>query len=143
MEFAANFNSETNFSDDQIHVLLLTNQIISGISIFCSFIVIIIYWYFKNIKYFIFDLVLWLCISNILYCFTAYLPYQDANKTWCGIQAFSILTFQFSSWIISCIIGYSSFISVIKKDHFENNRTLYKSIFIMLTILISTGLASM
>ena len=139
-------NTINTFSSQEISALVVTNQVVSGLSILACVIVISINWFFKEIRNFILNLVIWLCISNILYCSTAYFPYDNVkehNKTWCAIQAFMILTFQYSSWILSCLIGYSCFISVIKEDHLEKNKCLYGVIFFLLTTLISTGLSSM
>jgi hypothetical protein len=138
-----NFNT---FSDSQISALVITNQVVSGLSILSCLIVISIHWYFKEIRNFILNLVMWLCISNILYCTTAYFPYdniRENNKTWCGAQAFMILTFQYASWVLSCLIGYSCFISVIKQDHLEKNKCLHVILFGLITCVISIGLSSM
>jgi hypothetical protein len=146
MNVIKNDNSKNTFSDQEISALVLTNEIVSGISIFSCLMVIILHWYFKEIRKFILNLVIWLCISNIFYCSTAYFPYDnnlDSNVTWCQTQAFMILFFQYSSWIISCVIGYSCFISVIKRDHLDKNKRIYKAMFFILTVLISSGLASM
>lgn len=138
-----NFNT---FSDSQISALVITNQVVSGLSILSCLIVVSTYWYFKEIRNFIFNLVMWLCFCNILYCSTSYFPYdniRENNKTWCGTQAFMILTFQYASWVLSSLIGYSSFISVIKKDHLERNKCYYGIIFVFVTLVISFSLSSM
>ncbi len=137
---------EKAFTIPETETLVLTNQIVSGISISSSLIIICIYWFFKEIRNFLLGIVVWLCISNILYCSTAFFPYDNNrldNRTWCAIQAFMIITFQYASFIISCMIGYSSFISVIKQDYFERHKTVHTIVFLLLTVFISVGLASM
>lgn len=136
----------TTFTSDDISILVLTNQIISAISIASCGIILIIHWFFKEIRNFIFNIVMFLCISNILYCSTAYFPYssdREENKAWCAIQAFMILTFQYLSWILSCVIGYSCFISVIKRDHLEKHKTVYMVSFLAFALVVSLSLASM
>src|SRR5690242_18731235 len=122
LSFSDGKNAYFSLPEDQINGILLTNYIISGISIAASLIVIIIFWFFKEIRNFKMEMVIWLCISNIFYNATAYFPYSDTvteNKFWCGTQAYMIIMFQNSSWILSCVLGYCAFISVIRKDHIE------------------------
>jgi hypothetical protein len=139
-------STEKHFNDDQISALVITNQIVSTFSLVASLLVIIIYWFFKEIRKFIYELAVWLCVSNVFYVITAYFPYnnnKEENVFWCGIQAFMIILFQTAGWIWACIIGYCSFIGVIKKDHLEKHQNKYRILFACLTFILSTGLASM
>lgn len=132
--------------ENKVDEIITVNEICSGFSITASISVIIIFWYFKEIRKFIYELAVWLCVSNIFYEATAYFPYspnKQDNYFWCGLQAFMILFFQTSSWIIGCIIGYSSFISVIKREHLDKYENAYRIMFIFLTLIVSAGVASM
>jgi hypothetical protein len=134
------------FTEDEIDTLVTVNKIIASISIFCCLIIIIIQWFFNEAKNFILTLVVWLCIANTFYCMTSFIPYdnlRDHNMVWCGIQALSIITFQYAGWIISCFLNYSLLITVIKKNHFEEHKACYKLSYIFITAIISLGLASM
>lgn len=134
------------FSQDEINTLVLVNKIVSSFSIFSCICIIIFQKLFSEVKNFILTLVVWLCISNIFYCSTAFYPYNNVrsnNIEWCAIQAFSIITFQYATWMISCLLGYSLFIFVIKKNHFDANKTWYKLSYIIITSIVSLGLASM
>jgi hypothetical protein len=140
------FNSIIPIPEDQIKIIILLNQIISGISIFSCILVMIIFWFFKEIRNFIVELAIWLCFAEVLYNVTAFFPYDNEkskNEIWCGIQSFMIIMFQNSCWIFSCVIGYSCFISVIKKNHIEKNKTIYRIFFLGLATIIPAILASM
>jgi hypothetical protein len=139
-------NVISSYTQEGVNWILLINRIVSGFSLLGSILCVLIFWFFKEIRNFILELTVWLCISNCLYNITAYFPYdesKDKNKTWCALQAFMIITFQNSCWIWSCIIGYSSFISVIRKNHIEKNRKNYRILFVGLAFIIPIGLGSM
>jgi len=136
----------SQMSQEEISIIILTNKIASGISIFSCIFILLIHWFFKEIRSFVLSMIMWLCLSNIIYCLSAYIPYnniREDNLTWCAIQAFTILTFQYSSWILACIIGYCCFISVIKTNHLEKNQNIYRFCFLFFTLIVSLGLASM
>ena len=139
------FNAIIPYPEDEIKLIILINQIVSGISIFSCLLVLIMYWFFKEIRNFIIELSIWLCISNCLYNITAFFPYDNEkskNEVWCAIQSFMIVMFQNSCWIWSCLIGYSCFISVVKKNHIENNKNIYRIFFLLLATIIPACLAS-
>ena len=91
------FNSIFPVPEDQIKIIMLINQIVSGISIFSCVLVMIIFWFFKEIRNFIIELAIWLCFSNVMYNITAFFPYDNEkskNQFWCGTQSFMIIMFQ-------------------------------------------------
>jgi len=140
------FNSTIPIPEDQIKIIIIINQIVSGISIFSCVLVMIIFWFFKEIRNFIIELAIWLCFANVMYNITAFFPYNDdksKNQFWCGTQSFMIIMFQNSCWIWDCVIGYSCFISVIKKSHLEKNKKIYRLFFLILAFTIPALLASM
>lgn len=140
------FNSIIPIPEDHIKVIIMINEIVSGISIFACVIVLIMYWFFKEARNFIIELSIWLCVANCLYNITAFFPYENEksdNQVWCGIQSFMIVMFQNSCWIWSCIIGYCCFISVIRKNHIEKHKNTYRIFFVLLSTIIPACLASM
>jgi phosphoglycerol transferase MdoB-like AlkP superfamily enzyme len=135
-----------NFSSDQVASLILTNQIVSAFSILSCVIVMTIYWYFKEIRSFILELIIWLCISEVFYNLTAYFEYSNIREekpNWCALQAFMIVTFQNTTWIWSCVIGYCAFISVIKRQHLEKHKRAYRRAFVVVSFFLSAFLALM
>jgi len=143
--YPINYVAVVPFPEDDIKLIILINQIISAVSIFSCLLVIIMYWFFKEIRNFIIELSIWLCICYSLYNITAFFPYENEkseNQVWCGIQSFMIAMFQNSCWIWSCIIGYSCFISAVKKNHIENNKNVYRIFFVLLATVIPAALAS-
>lgn len=137
-----------NFSNefDTSNVIRTINIVISSLSLICSINIIFLFWFFKEIRNFMLELIIWLSAVNIVYNISSFFPYssdKDSNKFWCGAQSFLILTAQNSSNIWTCIIGYSAFISIFRKEHLSRHRFRYRTLFIFLSTLLPILLASM
>jgi predicted membrane protein len=133
-----------NFSKDEIDALRIISQVISSFSIAGDLFIILTYWFFKENRSFLLELVLHYSIMNIFYSVTSYFPYvADKEDIWCALQSFMMSTFQDSLYITSAVIGYTAFISVIKKDHIEKYQTYYRILFIFLSIFVSSASSSM
>ncbi len=141
------FNSNKfGYTDEDINDLIITNEVCSSLSLVGSILVILMFWFFKESRNINLEIVFWLCISNVFYFITAFFPYnpnKEENDTWCKIQAFMIIMFQNSSYIWSALIGYCSFITVIKKEHLERNSNKYRVAFLLISFLFSGLIASM
>lgn len=137
---------ESIFSENEVQIFILLNQVCSGISLFCCSIIVLLFWFFKETRSFILGITLWLCFSEMLYFITAFFPYtkhRGDNPFWCSAQAFMIIMFQTSKLIWGCILGYSSFITAIRKDHLQRHKKHYLIIFLLLAYLVPACLASM
>ncbi len=124
----------------------LTSQIISGFSILGSFLVFSTYWFFKDNRSFNLELVQYYAFSNLIYSLTAFLPYNPNTSEpnfYCALQSFMITMFQNASLIWSSIIGYSAFISIINKNHFESHKKRYRFCFILVSYSVAAAFASM
>lgn len=135
-----------NLTEHQEFVIILIHKIISGISIVSSILIILIFWFFREIRNFKLESAVWMSVSNLLYDLSAFLPYdnhREGNRLWCCTQAFATIWFQTASKIWACIIGYFCFISVIRRHHLERNKKWYRILFVLLSFLISASLASM
>jgi hypothetical protein len=130
------------FTDDQLLELIIVTKVISGISILSSFAIFYIYWKYREIRNFSHEIIVWYSVSTSLYAATSFIPYDGKTiDISCGIQSYTLTWFQNASLAWCCIIGYSSFINVIKKTHLENNRMRYRIIFLVISFVI-TGLIS-
>jgi hypothetical protein len=134
--------NESNFSEDQLSALIIVTKVISGISIAAGIVIFYIYKKYRVIRNFNHEIVLWLSLSNTIYAATSFLPY-DGNEIdfSCGFQSYILTWFQNASLAWSCIIGYSSFINVLKKTHLENNQKKYRIIFLIISF-VTTGVIS-
>jgi len=137
---------ETGLKLEESMTIRLTSQIISAFSVLGSFLVFSTYWFFKDNRSFNLELVQYYALSNLLYSISAYLPYNPENTKpdfFCGLQSFFITMFQNASLLWSSIIGYSAFMSIINKNHFESHKNKYRIFFIFISYSFTAGVASM
>lgn len=133
----------SDLSNDQLYTINLISKVLDSLSISGSLFCIFIFWFFKG-RSFSSELVIWYSISNAINYMAYFFPYDSKKRdTWCALQSYITTTFENSSIIWTCIIGYCSFISVINKNHLEKHRTRYRILFICLSYIIPAGLASM
>jgi hypothetical protein len=137
-------NEVIGTTPEEIMIISVIIKIFSVMSIVSTLVIIFIYCYFKSQRTFYHELILWFSITNGLYSATSFIPF-DGEKidAWCGLQAFSINMFQSAGYIWSALIGYTGFITVIKRDHFEKNRFLYRIIFLLIAYFISAATSAM
>ena len=132
-------------STQEIDIIRIISKICSIFSITGSFTIFVLFWFFKENRSFNLEMVVWYCLSNTLYLFSIlFIPFNPIEEdNWCAVQSFTMTWFQSASNFWTCIIGYVAFISVIKKNHIENNKCMYRGLFLILSFGISAGLASM
>jgi hypothetical protein len=135
--------NESGQTSVELEVVLILVKVFSAISLLASMLVIWIYCYFKEQRIFYHEVILWFSITNALYSITSFLPYS-ANEIgpWCGLQSFTLNWFQDAGYMWSAIVGYTGFISVIKRDHLEKNRFKYRMIFLFIAFVISGAISS-
>ena len=133
----------SDLSQVDLATINMVSKILVSISVSGSLFCIFLFWFFKD-RSFNTELVIWYCISNVLNCIAYFFPYDPTTlTTWCAFQSYLSTTFQNSSMIWTCIIGYCSFISVIKKNHLEKHKMRYRLLFLFLSYVIPASLASM
>lgn len=131
---------------DESLTIRLTSQIISGFSVLGSFLVFSTYWFFKDNRSFNLELVQYYAFSNLIYSLSAFLPYNPENNQpdfYCALQSFTITMFQNATLLWSSIIGYSAFISIINKNHFESHKNRYRIFYILISYIVTAGFSSM
>jgi hypothetical protein len=132
----------SDLSEDQLETINLISKILDSFSISGSIFCIFIFWFFKA-RSFNSELVIWYSISSGINYIAYFFPYDPKKRdTWCALQSYFTTTFENSSIIWTCIIGYCSFISVIKKNHLEKHKTRYRILFFFLSYIIPAVLAS-
>ncbi len=132
------------FLQEDLEIIRIVNRVCSVFSMTGSFVIFGVFWFFKENRSFNLELVLWYSLSNFIYMTSSFFPFNPKeNDIWCGIQSFTITCFQTSCMLWTCLIGYCAFISVIKKNHLENNKIRYRVGFLFLSYGLSAGLASM
>ena len=137
-------NEFSHFDEYEINVINIVSKVFSSFSIAGSLLIFILYWFFKENRSFNLELVLWYGLSNTICLVTHFLPFDPFNEdAWCAVQSFLLTWFQIAGMIWTCIIAYSAFISVIKKNHIENNKCKYRTAFVLISFGVSALLASM
>jgi hypothetical protein len=134
---------DDNLTPGEVQTILILVKIFSGVSIVSCFIVFAIYYKFKEQRSFYHEIIIWFTISNCLYSFTSFIPFDATNiDIGCALQSVTLTWFQNSGYVWSAIIGYIGLISLIKRDHMEKKRFKYRIIFLVIAFLIP-GLISL
>lgn len=141
-------SDSTAFSQNQIETLRILARVLSSFSILGLFFVLILFWFFKQIRSFALELVVGLCFSNIVFNLTNYFPMdqdKDSNTPtgWCVAQAVTSSIFDFSSMIWTTMIGYTAYISVARQDHIDRNKIRYKISFFLFAYVLPSILGLM
>ena len=140
----SNSEMENNF-----HTLKILNIVLSSLCYFGYFFVFFIYWFFKEIRSFSFDLVIWLCLSScfynvgwLLWSETEYKEHGDYSAT-CIAQSVILTVFENSTLIITCLIGYTAYINMLNSKHIERHKGRYLTIFLSITFIVPLILGAM
>ncbi len=141
------------FTQDQLVVLRTTSQVISVFSLVGLLFVQIVFWFFKNIRTFAFELVAWLCFSCCIFNLTNVLPVYESDdlssmanhnlSTSCTLQSFLNIFSDLSTMIWTMIIGFTAYISVTNQPHLEQNKTKYRIYFIIFAYTLPLSFALM
>jgi len=133
----------SNLIPEELDTINMVSRILYSVSMSGSLFCIFIFWFFKGGS-FSTELVIWYSLSNFIDYIAYFFPYDPEKKNiWCAAQSYITTTFENSSIIWTCIIGYCSFISIIRKSHLEKHKLRYRVFFLVLSFLIPALLASM
>lgn len=157
-----NFTNATNSTTDltpqslppdQLEIIYIVCRTLCSFSLAGLVFVQIVFWFFRSIRTFAFELVAWLCLVNIIFNITFLLPIYESDNTQsflsntisntCIIQGFMNLFSDLSSMMWTTIIGYTAFISVANQDHLEKNKKRYRMFFILGALIIPLMVAIM
>jgi hypothetical protein len=121
------FNLDNYFvllSEDNFNNLKIINITLSSISIIGSGFVFFIYWFFKEIRSFPLELVVWLCFSNAMCNLSVYVNMETKPievSPSCVLQGFIQMTFDNSAMIWASIIGFTAYKTVIDYEYIQRN----------------------
>jgi hypothetical protein len=136
----------TTISNSELDLIRLITRILSGISITGLLLVQIIFWFFKPIRSFAFELVAWLCISNIFFNISNFFPVYESDNiasfnngtlsSICEFQALINIMFDLSSMLWTTIIGFTAYISVSKQQELQMKKMKYRLGFIFIAYVL-------
>lgn len=130
-----------DLSDNERLILQNVVLILSSISILGSAIIIFLFWFFKDLRKFHFEVIVWLSVSNLLGNLTYFIPFFTDN--YCMIQAYLYNTFKISSVIWSILILYTAIKSIsLSKEDMDTNRLKHRIIYILLAFGISSAVST-
>lgn len=106
-------------------------------SIAFNIIIIFLYWFFKDLRKFHFEVIVWLSVN---YCFSNSLYFMSSkNVISCCLQAYLITAFKIASIIWSILIIYTAIKSIILRvEDFEGKHLKYRIIYFFITYSFST-----
>jgi hypothetical protein len=137
------FKYMSKLNDEEVYSIRLITQILSAISIVGLLFVFFLFWFFKSIRSFALELVIWLSFSCILFNISYFFPIGPESDGWCVAQAIISGTFDLSGMMWTTIIGYTAYISLYKPDHLDNHKNKYRILFFVLADVIPLAVASM
>jgi len=136
---------ESDLSEYQIILLRTVIISLAIISTIGLIFVEVMYWCFKSLRSFAFELVMWLCLSEILFNISFFFPsYREISSPQstgkevtisCTLQALFNTFFDISSMLWTTIIGYTAYKSVRNHETIRNNQMRYRLIFIAIAFL--------
>ena len=129
------------FTMGELEILRVVSRVFSSFSILGLIFVQYVFWFFPTIRTFAFELVAWLCFSNIMFNVSNYLPVEESDNMdafnagtlsfTCSAQAGLNIYFDLSSMIWTTIIGYTAFTSVTRQESLDANKKYYRLAFII------------
>ena len=106
------------------------------IGIVSSICVVFIFWFFKEIRLFQYELIMFLGLSRIIIDVSIIWP--NENDKVCKIKGFISTIFSKFSWCFVTYLSYISFIFGVKKKFIDNNKNLLR-FFLFFISLITSG----
>jgi hypothetical protein len=135
-----------DLSNEDKLIIRTVIQSIAGVSLIGLIIVEIIFCVFKSLRSFAFELVMWLCLSNIVYNITFFIPINGdellmnfSNKKvslGCTLQALISTMSDLSSMLWTTIIGFTAYYSLKNYNNFNDRRGLFRAIFFSIAFIL-------
>lgn len=130
-------------SQNELNTLLILKKIICIPSIICLFILIILFWFFRETRGFGNEMVIWLAILEIFYELSLLLPYyyDNPHSGLCATQAFLVNLFLHSRYFWMSVIGYCSISNILKQNYLEKHHLFFRAFFFCISIPIPLTLS--
>jgi hypothetical protein len=116
----------SSLEEDEIYAIKMVTKILSCFSILGLFCVFFLFWFFKGVRSFALELVVWLSVSSMIFNFQYYFP---TTPGWCHAQAIINAAFDTSSMIWTTIIGYTAYLSINNYDYISKHKQKYRILF--------------
>lgn len=137
------------FEHYQIILLRTIARVLAGVSSIGLICVFITFWCYKALRSFAYELVVWLCFSNIIYNISFFLPVDNYDYSHftanhlnneqatnsCIIQSVLSTFGDLSTFIGTFAIGLTAYFSVSDQEHFEQRKKCFRIVFYSFTFL--------
>src|SRR5574343_549888 len=99
--------------ESQVKSIRILTIICSSISILGLLVVFSLFIFLKNTRTFATELVILLCISNIIFNICFFFPYnKNSDDNWCALQSTLSVFAYLSCMLWSTLIGFTALVSV-------------------------------
>lgn len=127
--------------DDTPEFLKYINFTVSGISLFAGLFVISVYFFFKEIRLFIYETIMLLCVGRVIMDISSFFPINDKDgeipSNLCRIQGAIMYGFQKYTWIMCTYLLYFTYIYGLNKKYLNKNAKVIRLVFFSFALVIS------
>ena len=141
-------HNETNDTNEQIFTLV--SYIVGSISIVGGVFSIFLFWFFKEIRLFIYELIMYISASRVILDIAGFLPVKDVtngdqkdqkNLIYCSIQGILNITCQKFSWIVCTYVIYFSYYQEVKGEKLQTQSKILRLKLLLPAFLFSLAFA--
>ena len=127
--------------DDTPEFLKYINFTVSGISLFAGLFVISVYFFFKEIRLFIYETIMLLCIGRVIMDISSFFPINDKEgdepSYLCKVQGAIMYGFQKYTWIMCTYLIYFTYIYGLNKKYLNKHAKVIRLIFLSFALVFS------
>ena len=121
---------------DQTKFMDSFHKIGGGIGILSSIFVIFLFWFFKEIRLFQYEVIMVLCLFRMIIDSVIFLPFENKDDILCKIKGYIVVIFQKFSWCCITYLSYLSFIFGVKKKFIDNHKNLLRLSIFLISLII-------
>lgn len=132
------FNQHNAASNDQLYAIHIVQIVFSSVNILFILFCIILFGMYRKIRTFAIELVIYICVSELICNIINVIPTNGSSSVSCQIQSFSEIMFPMVSMIIASFINYTAFKSIFnEKDDYIKLKRFYRIIVISTSLFIA------
>ena len=117
------------------------NYVLSGISLVSGISVVSLYFFFKEIRLFLYEIIMLLCLGRIILDIASFFPITDDDKSSpsfiCKLQGGILYSFQKYTWIMCTYLLYFTYIYGLQRDYLWKNAKIIRPIFVIFALILS------
>lgn len=117
------------------------NYVFSGISLVSGVSVVALYIFFKEIRLFLYEIIMFLCLGRIILDITSFFSFSDGKENEpsfsCKLQGAILYSFQKYTWIMCTYLLYFTYIYGLQRDYLWKNAKIIRPIFLILAFILS------